>query len=215
VIKKYFYKKDFYSQLPSLLIIIGLFGLVSYFTQENVEIIGEIILKGGNLSVLLYILTTFLAIVAAPLTSIPLIPAVVQVWGIFLTSLFSIIGWTIGSLGAFWIARAFGVSIVSKVESLERIRTVVNRIPRRKMFWYMIFLRLTIPVDILSYALGLFTKVSWKMFLLTTFIGVIPITFLFSYIGLLPMKIQLPLIATGIIIIIIFFLFHSRRTKKI
>jgi len=207
-------KKETYKQWIPLVFVIVLFVLISYFTQQNTQAIKEIISSGGSLGIFIYILITIIAIVAAPLTSIPLIPLVVQVWGIFLTSIFSIIGWTIGSLGAFWVARTFGVSIVSKIESLEKIRVIAKKIPEKKTFWYMIFLRMTIPVDILSYALGLFTNVSWKMFFITTFLGVIPVTFLFAHVGFLPIKMQIPLMGAGVVLIIFFFFFQSRRNIK-
>lgn len=197
-----------------MLLVVGLFVLVSYLTQRNVEMVRDIISGGGELSILIYILITIIAIVAAPLTSIPLIPLVVQVWGIFLTGVFSVIGWTIGSLGAFWVARKFGVSIVAKIESLKRIRSIANGVPEKKMFWYLIFLRMTIPVDILSYALGLFTDISWKMFFITTFVGVIPLTFLFSYVGSLPVGAQWPFIVLGVAAVIAFFIFHTRKINK-
>ena len=207
-------KKETYKQWIPLVFVIVLFVLISYFTQQNTQAIKKIISSGGSLGIFIYILITIIAIVAAPLTSIPLIPLVVQVWGIFLTSIFSIIGWTIGSLGAFWVARTFGVSIVSKIESLEKILVIAKKIPEKKTFWYMIFLRMTIPVDILSYALGLFTNVSWKMFFITTFLGVIPVTFLFAYVGALPIKMQIPLMGAGVVLIIFFFFFQSRRNIK-
>jgi uncharacterized membrane protein YdjX (TVP38/TMEM64 family) len=133
--------------------------------------------------------------------------------GSFLTSILSIISWTIGSLGAFWIARKFGASVVSRMESVDKIREVVSKVPKEKMFWYLIFLRTTIPVDILSYALGLFTNISWRMFSLTTFIGIIPATFLFSYVGSLSLQLQIPLVLIGTIVIIYFFNLHIKKSN--
>ena len=210
---KRLFKKEDRNKIISLFVIAFVFVLAAYLTQRNEEAVRALVAGGGKLGVLIYILITVLAIVAAPLTSIPLIPLAVRIWGIFPTSVFSVIGWTLGSLGAFWVARKFGVSLVSKIESVERIRSIAERVPKKKMFWYLIFLRMTIPVDVLSYALGLFTGVSWKMFFITTFLGVIPVTFVFSYVGSLPVGLQAPLVILGIGIIVSFFYFHSRRNK--
>lgn len=214
MLDKNFHKKEFFKNLYPLLIVVVIFVLVSYFTQQNMELIKNLISEGGVFSIFVYILITIIAIIAAPLTSVPLIPLVVQSWGVVLTSIFSIIGWTIGSLGAFWISRRYGVSVVSKIESIGKLRTITSGFPEKKMFWYLMFLRMTIPVDILSYALGLFTNISWKMFSVTTFLGVIPITFVFSYVGTLPVKLQLPLIAFGFILIVSFFVFHIRKGRR-
>ncbi len=200
-------------EILSLFAIAVIFVAITYFTQQNIEIIKELLSRGGKFGFLLYILVTVAAIVAAPLTSIPLIPLVVQVWGVFLTGIFSIVGWTLGSLAAFWVARRFGTAAVSKVESLERIRAVAGRVPEKKMFWYLLFLRMTIPVDILSYALGLFTDISWRMFFATTLIGVIPVTFLLAYVGSLPVILQAPIVVAGVISIIALFLYHARKTR--
>jgi uncharacterized membrane protein YdjX (TVP38/TMEM64 family) len=197
----------------SFLLIAGFFVLASYFSQQNVEEVRVLILKGGAWSLVFYVLAGVIAIVVAPLTSIPLIPVVVQVWGVFLTSILTIISWTIGSLGAFWVARKFGAPIVSKIESIDKTKEIASRVPKEKMFWYLIFLRTTIPVDILSYALGLFTNISWRMFFLTTLIGIVPMTFLFSYVGSLSLQLQIPLVLIGTIVIIYFFNLHIKKSN--
>jgi uncharacterized membrane protein YdjX (TVP38/TMEM64 family) len=209
----YFFRKENYKQIVSFLLIAGFFVLASYFSQQNVEEVRVLILKGGAWSLVFYVLAGVIAIVVAPLTSIPLIPVVVQVWGVFLTSILTIISWTIGSLGAFWVARKFGAPIVSKIESIDKTKEIASRVPKEKMFWYLIFLRTTIPVDILSYALGLFTNISWRMFSLTTFIGIIPATFLFSYVGSLSLQLQIPLVLIGTIVIIYFFNLHIKKSN--
>jgi uncharacterized membrane protein YdjX (TVP38/TMEM64 family) len=210
----YFFRKENYKQIVSFLLIAGFFVLASYFSQQNVEEVRVLILKGGAWSLVFYILAGVTATVVAPLTSIPLIPVVVQVWGVFLTSILSIISWTIGSLGAFWIARKFGAPVVSRMESVDKIREVVSKVPKKKIFWYLIFLRITIPTDILSYALGLFTNISWRMFFLTTLIGIVPMTFLFSYVGSLSLQLQIPLVIIGTITIVYFFNFHIRKGSR-
>jgi uncharacterized membrane protein YdjX (TVP38/TMEM64 family) len=209
----YFFRKENYKQIVSFLLIAGFFVLASYFSQQNVEEVRVLILKGGAWSLVFYVLAGVIAIVVAPLTSIPLIPVVVQVWGVFLTSILTIISWTIGSLGAFWVARKFGAPIVSKIESIDKTKEIASRVPKEKMFWSLIFLRTTIPVDILSYALGLFTNISWRMFSLTTFIGIIPATFLFSYVGSLSLQLQIPLVLIGTIVIIYFFNLHIKKSN--
>ena len=60
-----------------------------------------------------------------------------------------------------------------------------------------------IPVDILSYALGLFSKIKFWPYVIATFIGVIPVTFLLAYIGSVPFIYQiLAFLIVGIIILV-------------
>jgi len=49
---------------------------------------------------------------------------------------------------------------------------------------------MAIPVDVLSYTLGLFTSISFSRYLLATFIGVIPFAFFFAYAAGFPTVLQ-------------------------
>ena len=74
-------------------------------------------------------------------------------------------------------------------------------------------MRMILPVDVLSYLLGLFSKVDLKTYTLATFIGVIPFAFILSYIGSLSFAYQLfSLFFGGIIFLILFYKF--KKTKK-
>src|SRR5947208_13570543 len=74
------------------------------------------------LGVFLYILLNILDAVLAPGATLPLIPVAAKVWGRIPAGLVTTIGWTAGSLIAFGIAREWGLPIVRKVTSLERLR---------------------------------------------------------------------------------------------
>jgi len=184
--------------LPALLIMI-LFISSTFFAQNYtnffLKILGEDKMIGG----VIYIFGVVIAIVAAPLTSIPFIPILVSVWGVFWTAILSIIGWILGSIIAFWIAREFGVDLVRRFMDIEKIQKKYSNLPEKKLFWLLLFLRMVTPVDILSYALGLFTKISWKMYLVTTIIGVIPMTFVLAYLGSLPVFLQVIFFIAGVI----------------
>ena len=53
-----------------------------------------------------------------------------------------------------------------------------------------------VPVDILSYALGLFTDMKTRDFTIATIIGITPFSFVFAYLGSVPFQYQL--IAAGV-----------------
>ena len=72
-------------------------------------------------------------------------------------------------------------------------------------------LRAIIPVDILSYALGLFSKVDFKTYALATMIGIIPFTVILSYLGTVPLWYQV----SGIVaIVLLITLIHVLREIK-
>lgn len=150
-----------------------------------------------------YFLATILAIVAAPLSSIPFIPIMVTVWGVFWTVILSIAGWFVGSMLAFGIARKFGAPVVKKLASIENHQNLLKNIPEKRLFWYLLFLRITVPVDILSYALGLFTHISWRLFAVTTLIGIIPTIILLAKVGTFPIEYQVILAVLAVCLLVI------------
>ena len=172
------------------LFVIFLFILVSYYTKQNIEFLKELI---GNdfRGVFIYILITIFAIVFAPVSMMPLIPLASNLYGVFYAAIINIIGWTIGSFIVFFICRKYGVSIIRKFVSLENIYKWENKIPKKKVFFTLILLRMSVPVDILSYALSLLTKINFKTYAITTIIGIIPFSFVFSYLGTIPLMYQL------------------------
>ena len=193
-----------------LLIILGLFILSSYLVRENIDLIKDLI---GNdfLGILIYILITITAIVIAPISMMPLIPIASNIWGRVPTAIILIFGWTLGSIIVFWISRKYGVPLIKKFVSLEKINKLESKIPKENLFLDIVLLRMIIPVDILSYALGLFSKVKFKTYFLATIIGLIPFAFAFSFLGTVPFYYQLiGFFVIGLIIVLI----HEFYRKK-
>ena len=189
--------------IPAIIIII-FFVSASFVSQQYADFFNELILKNKALGMIAYVIAVIGAIVIAPLTSIPFIPLVVGSWGIFWTVVMSIIGWTVGSLIAFWIARKFGAPIVGKLVSIDdKVEKFYRNIPEERLFWYLIFLRIIIPVDILSYMLGLFTNIKAKLFLITTFLGVIPVVVALAYFGNFSIRTQIIMFVIGLPLLIV------------
>ena len=84
--------------------------------------------------------------------------------------------------------------------------------PKEDQFWTMVFLRMILPVDILSYALGIFSNVKFGPYVASTLLGKIPLIFLLSYFGYMSFIPQLiSLLSFGILILIILIF---RRMRK-
>ena len=187
--------------------VIALFILVSYYTRQNIEFLKELI---GNdfRGILIYLLITVFAIVVAPVSMMPLIPIASNLYGVFYAAIINIIGWTIGSFIVFFICRKYGKNLIKKFVSLEKLYEWESRIPKEKFFLTLILLRMSVPVDILSYALSLLTKINFRTYALTTIIGVIPFSFVFSYLGTIPLVYQL----AGFVLIGFVVVFLNRYT---
>lgn len=143
----------------------------------------------------LYITLNVIDAVIAPGITLPLIPIAVRVWGRAPAALATTTGWTLGSLLAFLIARRWGAPLVRRLTSLERIRALRRYIPQN-LFWSIVVVRMVLPMDVISYVLGLFSGIGWRSYVAATALGLTPSAFLFAYLGKLPHGYEL--IALGI-----------------
>ena len=199
---------------------VGAFGIlattfvaVSYIARANEATLASIVHGGDISSAIGFILLTALFVVfVIPLDIVFLIPLGALVWGPVPTAIMSITGWVLGSIVVLGIARSFGAPVVEKLVGLERIRSIETRIPKQNLFWTVVFLRLVIPVDILSYALGLFSTMTWRPYVLATLIGVTPFGFYFSYAGTLPFWYQVA--AMGGALVLATIVLFKYGTKK-
>jgi uncharacterized membrane protein YdjX (TVP38/TMEM64 family) len=180
--------------------IIGIAGIVllfiisSWLVQTHLEAIAGAIGEGVG-GMVIYVLASIVTIVLAPVATIPLIPIAAGLWGGFVTGLLNILSWLIGAMIAFVIARAVGVKFVRRIVSLERLERIEKRIPEQGVFWTIVFLRMVVPVDILSYALGLFSRVKTGLYFWATLLGITPFAFVLAYAGRIPFRYQLLVVA--------------------
>ena len=194
--------------LLEILAIILLFALSSYLVRQNIDFLKSVI--GNDFGIFFYILIAIFAVVVAPISMMPLIPLASNIFGWLSAAVFSIVGWTIGSFIVFFISRKYGVPLIKKFVSLEKLEKLENKIPKENLFLDLILLRMIIPVDILSYAISLFTKINFRTYALTTIIGIIPFAFVFSYLGTIPLKYQIIGILIAIFIIGVISEFHKK-----
>jgi len=158
-----------------------------------------------------YVIIAVIATVAAPVSAGPLIPIAANAWGVAITAALSILGWTIGSLVAFAIGRRYGLPLAQKFFSVRNLENMHKHIPQERIFWSVVLLRIMIPVDLLSYALGIFGVLGWRRYTLATIIGITPFAFIFAYLGTLPVSYQLFSIPAGILLI---FIVYASGGKK-
>lgn len=193
--------KSLFKQIGALIVLAIIFVVVSYAAQQYKTDLASIIKGGGMVGMFGFILLTALFVIfIIPLDIAFLIPIGVAVWGPVPTALMSISGWTLGAAAAFAIARRFGAGVVKKLIGLERIQAVERRIPKHNLFGSVILLRMLVSVDILSYAIGLFSRMPWGQYVLATMIGVAPFGFYFAYTGALPFWYQIAAIAAAVIL---------------
>ncbi|KKQ46170.1 MAG: hypothetical protein US63_C0005G0012 [Candidatus Moranbacteria bacterium GW2011_GWC2_37_8] len=169
----------------SLIVIALLIVVVIFFfmRQDTFQIFRQAVQNNLAWGAMVYILLEMVSIVVVPVTTIVLIPLAVEFFGPFLAAIYSIIGWAAGGALAFLIARKFGRPIVEKLFNIKEVEKYRKYISEDIGFWTVVLLRLLLPVDILSYALGLFSIISFRRYMLATLIGITPFAFIFSYTG--------------------------------
>lgn len=194
-----------------IIVLIALFLGSAYAAQAYQPQLQALVTDHAVTGILTYILLATLTTVVAPLSSAPLIPLAGSVWGPIATGIASIIGWLLGSIIAFMLARKYGKSIVERLAPNTDIDAWQERIPEKNLFWTIVFLRIAVPVDALSYALGLFSNISPLTYTLATLIGITPFAFIWAYVGVLPFTTQL---AVGIIGLALTLLVLARPIKQ-
>ena len=155
---------------------------------------------------LVYTLLVFLTTVVAPLAALPLAPAV------------SIIGWTLGAIAAFLIARHAGRPLLEKFVDLRKIKKYEAYIPEHNIFVWLVVLRMIVPVDVLSYAIGLLSSIRLPIYALATFVGVVPFSFILSYGGNALIEGDLPLFmsigALGVLVFLVVVYGYLQNKKR-
>ena len=179
-------REDLYKLFYLITFFIIAIFLTNYYQAEI-----EHYLDFGYWGMLVYVLLAITSTVLAPINTLPLIPVATALWGGLTSALLSILAWTIGSVIAFLIARNFGKPLLEKYQDLENINRYEKLLGTKYIFWNIVTLRILIPVDILSYAIGLFTSIKLTTYTLATIIGVSPFAFILAYSSTLPPSLQI------------------------
>ena len=104
----------------------------------------------------LYVSLNIVDAVAAQGATLSLIPVAARVLGPVAAALATTAGWTAG------------------------------RFIPEDLFWSIVFVRLVLPMDVISYVLGLFTDIRWATYVGATALGLTPSAVLLAYVGKLP-----------------------------
>ncbi len=205
--------KDKTKSILELISFLILFVFISYFVQKNLDFFRQFI-EYGFQGILFYFLIVIFCSVIAPISSAPLIPILSGIYGWFFAGIITVFAWTAGAAVIFLITRKFGVKIISKLISLEKIYRLEKKISYKETFWSIVALRVILHVDLLSYFLGLFSKISFSKFILATFIGVIPLAMILAYAGSVSLKMQIAIFIVVVLIIFIILLIKEIKSSE-
>lgn len=189
-----------------------LFIISSYLVGKYEAQITNLIIFKGLFGAILYIFLIIAAVVIAPFETLPLMPVAVVIWGPFLTGILFLIGSMAGSYIAFYLARKFGQKLICRLFNKCAINEFFFFTRNEHIFWVIVLARLILPVDIVSYAIGLFTEIKTMPYLLASFLGIAPFAFIFSFGAKLPIGFQ---IIAGVLLIMLFLLSYKKIKRFI
>jgi uncharacterized membrane protein YdjX (TVP38/TMEM64 family) len=181
--------KDSTRSIVGFILIGFAFIAASYLVHTNSDFFKNYIHDDTG-SMILYLFILVVSAVFAPVDVIFLMPIATTTWGWMLAGLLSLIGWTLGSVVVFFLARKVGVPLIDKHFPFQKIYKYEKYMPQKNLFFGIIFLRIAIPVDLISYAVGLFTNIKFFPYFFATLIGFIPLAFFLAYVGTLPLFVQ-------------------------
>ena len=183
--------------IVGLVVFLFLAQIASQYSQE-LQSFSE---YSGWMGVGMYILLMFLSVVFAPLNTVFLIPLSSQTFGPFWAAIYSLIGWITGSMVAFWLARELGQKNLENTKIIKKLDKWEKKMPLFQYYIFIIFLRMFMPADILSYSLGLMKRLGYKEFFWTTVLGLTPFAFIFTYVSTSSLRYQIVL---GLIFLVIY-----------
>jgi uncharacterized membrane protein YdjX (TVP38/TMEM64 family) len=197
----------------SIAVIIGLAALMIiaaiYFSKVDVEYVKSFLLSFGMLAPIVCIAGMTLAVIIAPMPSLPFDLAAGALFGGFLGGVYSMTGAVIGSIIAFLITRKFGRRVMQKYAA--DYAKMCEQCDENYIF-VLLFVSRLIPLisfDIVSYAAGLTPIKLWK-FIVATVVGVVPVTFVLTYSGSL-LTYGSTLINIALTVMILFTMFFIPR----
>ncbi|MGB5713149.1 MAG: TVP38/TMEM64 family protein [Waterburya sp.] len=136
----------------------------------------------GYVEVLFISIYTVLTVIGVPGTILTIVGGCL--FGIWYGTLISIISATLGALCAFWAARyLFRDSAQRRFSQSKRLSTFQTAVLKQP-FYFVLTTRLIpiSPFNLVNYLFGL-TSINWLDYASATFVGIIPGSFAYSWIG--------------------------------
>ncbi len=155
--------------------------------HSNLEIFNpvslqQVISQSGAAGPILYIAVLAISVVVSQIPGVPLALAAGAIWGPLLAGIYSVLGAFLGGIIAYAIGHSFG-RIAVKALTGKSISFSSDR--GEAYIGGLIFLTRLLPIfsfDLISYAAGI-SGLSWPIYASTTLFGMIPSTFLLTYMG--------------------------------
>ncbi len=184
-------RKDLLPSMRSLAWVLLLFALAIVLSRMYAAPIGTALADHATFGIAIFFGTTALAVVLPLFSNLPLVPIAVLLWGPWWTALIIMLGWVAGAALSFGLARRASPLMLRMFPEVSRYARIDRLIHPRHHVLSLVFLRMTFPVDILSYVLGLFSRKTTPFEnAVSTALGGAPFALLFAFFPALPVALQ-------------------------
>jgi uncharacterized membrane protein YdjX (TVP38/TMEM64 family) len=194
--------------LPSVRAGLGvtvLFIVAVLLVREFAAPIENVLVDHARLGILVFFATSVVAVLAPMLTNLPLVPLAVLAWGPWWSGLILLSGWVVGAALSFTLARRARNVILRRFPSVHRHADIDRLIHPHHRMVSLVMLRMTFPVDVLSYALGLFSRsTTLGENIVSTAVGGAPFALLFALLPTLSGMTQLLVFAASVLAFVIY-----------
>ena len=130
----------------------------------------------------LFVLFSAVSAMLAFFSTAVMVPAAITTWGAPATILLLWIGWLLGGISAYALARFLGRPVVKTLTTGEALASFEHRITARAPFRVVLLFQLAVPSEVPGYILGL-ARYSFHKYMLVLGIGELPYTVGTVYLG--------------------------------
>jgi len=185
--------------LRSGLWVVLLFAAGLWLAQHYAQAVQQALRVHAVAGIGFFVFTSALAVVLPLASNLPLVPLAVLAWGPGWTAVWLLGGWIVGSAMSFVLGRHARAWILRRFPSVQRHADIDRLIHPRHRLASLISLRMTFPVDVLSYALGLFSRsTTLAEVSASTAIGAAPFAVLFAWFPTLSGGVQWSVLAASL-----------------
>ena len=191
---------DWWPSVRAGLGVVVLFAAAVVLVRQFAAPIQAVLAEHTRLGIVVFVATSALAVLMPLLTNLPLLPLAVLAWGPGWTAGLLLLGWVAGAALSFWLGRHARAAILQRFPAVNRHADIDRLIHPQHRLVSLVLLRMTFPVDVLSYALGLFSRrTTLAENALSTAIGGAPFALLFALFPVLPVPAQVGVFVASVL----------------
>lgn len=181
--------------------VVLLFALGLWLASHYAQPIEQALQRHAVAGIVVFVASSAIAVVLPLASNLPLVPLAVLAWGPGWTALLLLLGWIAGSAIAFVFGRHARGWILRRFPSVQRHADIDRLIHPDHRLLSLVSLRMTFPVDVLSYALGLFSRsTTLAEVMASTAIGAAPFALLFAWFPGLSGTVQWTVLAASLVV---------------